>query len=135
VLGLRSAANATDAGSWHVAPSGMAEPAGRQDPLAVTVATELAEELGLRLAAADIGRRARILGIVHDLLRLRPDVVIELPLSHAESAGLAPGPEFSRLDRLQTSPAALRAFWRRCGPEQLTPPAAGAIALLAGPGR
>lgn len=128
VLGRRSARNAADVGLWHVAPSGMAEPAPQPgvDPLAATVATELEEELGLALPAAEVGARARVVGVVHDLARLRPDVVVHLPITPSEAAGLVAGEEFDDLVRVRPD----ERFWSLYGPEQLTPAAAGACALL-----
>lgn len=127
VLGLRSARNAADVGRWHVAPSGMAEPspAAGVDPLASTVARELVEELGVALDADEVARRGRVVGLVHDLERLRPDVVVHLPLTPDEAARVEPGEEFDAVRRVRPDAA----FWAAHGPGALTAPAAGALAL------
>ncbi len=142
VLGRRSAAVATDPGRWHVAPSGMLEDGtladGRPDPAACTAATELAEELGLELPSAQLASRARVLGLAHDLLRLRPDVVLRLDLRAAEvpdaaapDLGLRPGVEFDRLATVRLDAAGLRRLWQGPASARLTPAAAGALALAA----
>jgi hypothetical protein len=76
VLGLRGGPVATDRGSWHFAPSGMAEPRVGGDAIAHTISAELHEELGVRLDPAEVLHRATVLGIAQDLLRLRPDLVV-----------------------------------------------------------
>lgn len=132
VLGRRSAHNALDVGSWHVAPSGMVEPLpasagqGPGGPLTHTLVTELAEELGVVLTTGEANLRARVIGVVHDLLRLRPDVVVRLDLDAEEAAGLRHGPEFSELGYVPLEAVAGGGL-----PDPLTPAAAGALTLLA----
>ncbi|MFN8077629.1 MAG: hypothetical protein U0Q15_19705 [Kineosporiaceae bacterium] len=129
LLGRRSARNALDVGSWHVAPSGMVEPAASgPGSLTATLVTELAEELGVHLDPADASHRARVLGVVHDLLRLRPDVVVRLDLDDREAAGITHGPEFDALTTVALATATVPA---EAPPSPLTPAAAGAFALLA----
>ncbi len=131
VLGQRSAAVAIDAGLWHVAPSGMLEdlPGGA---LAATVAVELAEEISVSLPVAQIAARATVLGLVHDLTRLRPDVSVRLDLTAQEAATVAlpAGGEFDDLVLVGTDPASVQRFWAEHPPERLTPAGAGALALM-----
>lgn len=133
LLGRRSTSNALDVGHWHVAPSGMVEPDSPDDgraarPLSQTLVTELAEELGVTLTVEDAAARARVLGVVHDLLRLRPDVAVRLDLTTDEAGGIRIGDEFDDLTRVPL--AALRdGDWTPPGP--LTPAATGALRLLA----
>lgn len=131
VLGRRSADVAIDAGLWHVAPSGMLEalPGGA---LAGTVAVELLEEVSLALPVVEVAARARVLGLVHDLTRLRPDLSVRLDLSEAEAREitLPPGGEFDAMVLVGTDAASMGRFWRDHPPERLTPAGAGALALL-----
>ncbi len=131
VLGRRSADVAIDAGLWHVAPSGMLEalPGGA---LAGTVAVELFEEVSLSLPVAQVAARARVLGLVHDLTRLRPDLSVRLDLSAEEARAIAlpPGGEFDAMALVGTDAASMGRFWREHPPERLTPAGAGALALL-----
>lgn len=126
VLGRRSARAGLDAGRWHVAPSGMLEPAADGAHLATTVATELHEELGVDRDVAAVTASLRVLGLVTDLARLRPDVVV---LLDAGPARPVPGPEFDALELVPLTADGLADLWRRRPPEQLTPAAAGALAL------
>jgi 8-oxo-dGTP pyrophosphatase MutT (NUDIX family) len=132
VLGRRSARVGADRGRWHVAPSGMLGPAADGRHLATTVATELREELGLDLPVAQVADTARAIGVITDLYRLRPDVVVRLDVD-AEPAELVAGEEFDSLDVVPLTPAGLADLWRRRPPETLTPAAAGALALALHP--
>jgi 8-oxo-dGTP pyrophosphatase MutT (NUDIX family) len=127
VVGRRGSGVATDAGRWHVAPSGMLEP----DGVSGTVTRELREELGVELDRREVTGRLRLLGICHDLLRLRPDIVVRLDLEPGEIPDLARSEaEFAELADVEVSPTGLAAFWEEHSPATVTPPAAGAIALL-----
>jgi hypothetical protein len=136
IIGCRGHVS-SDRGSWHVAPSGMLELTGNPeltgdpDPIAATVATELLEELGIRIPATEVADRMLGLGLVHDLLRLKPDLVVRLDLSAAEvPAELAAVSEFSELAFIPLDRTGVETFWKEHDPEHLTPAAAGAIALL-----
>ncbi len=128
VVGRRSERVGTDPGRWHVAPSGMLERAADGRHVAVTVATELREELGVDLPADDVAARLRVLGVVTDLLRLRPDVVVRLDLE--EPVDLVRGAEFDALEVVPLTPDGLANLWRRRPPGAVTSPAAGALGLL-----
>ncbi len=131
VLGRRSADVAIDAGLWHVAPSGMLEalPGGA---LAGTVAVELAEEVAVEVAVEQVAARASVLGLVHDLTRLRPDLSVRLDLTAEEAAAVAlpPGGEFDDLALIPLDAASMARFWGEHPPERLTPAAAGTLALV-----
>lgn len=131
VLGRRSRAVATDPGLWHVAPSGMLEDL-EGGVLAGTVALELSEELGVDLPVEEVAARATVLGLVHDLTRLRADLAVRLDLTDAEAEGIAapPGGEFDAVRLVGVDPAGFEALWREHPPEFLTPAGAGALALL-----
>jgi hypothetical protein len=130
VVGCRGHVS-SDRNSWHVAPSGMLELNDVPDPIADTVATELAEELGIVVGADQVAARMTVLGLVHDLLRLKPDLVVRLDLSTAEvPAQLEAVSEFSELAFVPAERSALTAFWAAHEPSRLTPAAAGAIALF-----
>ena len=129
VIGYRHVSS--DRGTWHVAPSGMLEPTDDPNPIAATVATELEEELGLRIGSAAVADRMVMLGLTQDLLRLKPDLVVRLDLAAAEvPAELAAVSEFSELAFVTADRDGLAAFWREHDPDLLTPAAAGAVALL-----
>jgi 8-oxo-dGTP pyrophosphatase MutT (NUDIX family) len=133
LLGLRSHTVATDPDMWHVAPSGTLEPGGT-DPVIDVVERELCEELGVRLEEpAALSTRLRPLGIGFDLLRLRPEICLQLDLTAqdipAEGIVVAPG-EFQDRCLVELSNAGLSEFWDRHPPETLTPAAAATIALL-----
>lgn len=133
-LGLRSTRVGTDPGRWHVAPSGMLEPAPDGRHVATTVATELREELGVHRTVDEVEASLQVLGLVTDLARLRPDVVVLLDLaavgSRPTAAELAAGEEFDTLEVVPMTPASLTALWGRRPPSTLTAAAAGALALL-----
>lgn len=131
VLGRRSGAVATDSGLWHIAPSGMLEDL-EGGVLAGTVALELSEELGVGLPVAEIAARVEVLGLVHDLTRLRADLAVRLDLTAAEAETITapPGGEFDALRLVGVDPAGFDALWREHPPERLTPAGAGALALL-----
>ena len=130
VIGRRGHVS-SDRGSWHVAPSGMLELTDDPDPVAATVATELEEELGIRIASAAVADRMVMLGLTQDLLRLKPDLVVRLDLSTAEvPAELAAVSEFSELAFVPADRHGLDTFWKEHVPQRLTPAAAGAIALF-----
>ena len=118
LLGRRSESVAADPGLWHVAPSGMLEPG-------VDLADQMDRELEEELGPQDVGWSARVLGLGFDLLRLRPEVCWSLePIDEPE---LRLGEEF--IEARWIDPAV---EW----PEELTPAAAGALALfLANHGR
>ena len=122
-----------EGGRWHVAPSGMLETAPRL-PLHATAAREGFEELGISAAPEAF----RLLGVGWDLRRLTPEVALRLDLeADAGLAGRLAPDEFTegRIWPLDD----LAGFWAAHGPEELTPPAAAAVALLqaslAGEGR
>jgi len=124
---------AVEGGRWHVAPSGMLETAPRL-PLHATAAREGFEELGISAAPEAF----RLLGVGWDLRRLTPEVALRLDLeADAGLAGRLAPDEFTegRIWPLDD----LAGFWAAHGPEELTPPAAAAVALLqaslAGEGR
>ncbi|MGH9075300.1 MAG: NUDIX domain-containing protein, partial [Acidimicrobiales bacterium] len=130
VLGRRRDDLATDPGLWHVAPSGMLEPpdpSGRgPGPLLSTVRRELAEELGV-----DAGPlRISVLGIVHDLLRLRPEVCLRLDLAEEDLPERLAAEEFGETALVELSPTGLERLWASLPPPALTPAAAGALALV-----
>jgi 8-oxo-dGTP pyrophosphatase MutT (NUDIX family) len=113
----------------------MVEPDDAGQPLAATAAAELAEEVGVRLSAATVGERGRTIGLAHDLARLRPDVVVHLPLGEDEWASRSePGDaELSEMAECRWVPLTsdgIADFWRTFPPEAVTPPLAGAVALL-----
>jgi 8-oxo-dGTP pyrophosphatase MutT (NUDIX family) len=133
LLGRRRADLAVEGGRWHVAPSGMLEAAPRL-PLHATAAREGFEELGISAAPEAF----RLLGVGWDLRRLTPEVALRLDLeADAGLAGRLAPDEFTegRIWPLDD----LAGFWAAHGPEELTPPAAAAVALLqaslAGEGR
>ncbi|MDP9393999.1 MAG: NUDIX domain-containing protein [Actinomycetota bacterium] len=131
LVGRRSSRVAIDPGMWHVAPSGMLEPSPG-DAVAATVATELAEEVGVRLAREDVASRLTVLGLAHDLLRLRPDLCVRLDLraDEAPPTGALPRDgEFDEMSQVLLTPEGLDHFWTRHPPGALTPAAAGALAL------
>ncbi|WP_088282970.1 hypothetical protein [Kineosporia sp. A_224] len=134
VLGLRSTRVGTDPGRWHVAPSGMLEPAADGRHLATTAATELREELGVHRTVDEVEASLHVLGLVTDLTRLRPDVVVLLDLAAVGSrptvAELAAGEEFDTLEVVPTTPTRLADLWTGRPPATLTAAAAGALALL-----
>jgi hypothetical protein len=134
VLGLRSARVGTDPGRWHVAPSGMLEPAADGRHLATTVATELREELGVHRTVDEVEASLQVLGLLTDLARLRPDVVVLLDLaavgSRPTAAELTAGEEFDTLEVVPTTPSRLADLWTRRPPTLLTAAAGGALALL-----
>jgi hypothetical protein len=109
----------------------MLELNGDSDPIAATVATELLEELGLMIDPDRVAGEMVVLGLVHDLLRLKPDLVVRLDLSAAHRpAELAAVSEFSELAFIPADRDGLAAFWAAHDPSILTPAAAGAIALF-----
>ncbi|MCU7728091.1 NUDIX domain-containing protein [Actinoplanes sp. KI2] len=133
VIGRRSRSVATDPGMWHVAPSGMLEPDAQGRHWETTVSRELAEELGVEVGPAEVARRATVLGIAHDLLRLRPDLVFRLDLTPAEARAVTAGDgEFADVQQVELSAGGIERFWTAHPPSVLTPAAAGAVALLEG---
>jgi 8-oxo-dGTP pyrophosphatase MutT (NUDIX family) len=131
IVGRRSRTVGTDPGLWHVAPSGMLEDDPRGRHLETTVSRELAEELGVTVTPADVASRGEVLGVAHDLLRLRPEVVLRLDLTPEESPDLTLGDgEFDELRAYEDSTQGIGEFWAGHPPSVLTPAAAGAIALL-----
>jgi 8-oxo-dGTP pyrophosphatase MutT (NUDIX family) len=133
VLGLRSQRVATDPGMWHVAPSGTLEPNG-VDPVIEVVERELSEELGVRIGLGEpLTGRLKPLGIGFDLLRLRPDICLQLDLVEQEipRQGLALGQaEFQDQCLVELSSSSMSEFWASHPPETLTPAGTAAIALL-----
>jgi hypothetical protein len=108
-------------------------PDGRH--VVTTVATELREELGVVRPVDDVAAGLKVLGLVTDLERLRPDLAVVLDL--AASVGgrpvatdLVAGPEFDELDLVPLTVAGFAAFWAGRPPAAVTPPGAGALALL-----
>ena len=133
-LVVRRAPGIADAGLWDVAPSGTLEPAGG-DPLVANAATELREELDLDIASAELAKRLVVIGITVDLWRLRSEICLRLDLSDSEAtrlddAALVQGGEHDRLERISLTPAGFAGLWTRFGPNEFTPSAAGALALL-----
>ena len=126
LLGRRAAGVATDAGRWHVAPSGMVEPThiaestGALHPLVSSMVRELAEETGITAAPAPT-----LLGIGFDMLRLRPEVCLRVHLAGDVAQALTE--EFDRSALVPLDPDAL---WAAHPPETLTPAAAATLALL-----
>ncbi len=112
-------------------PSGMLErdPDGRH--LETTVSRELAEELGVTIAPDEVARRGEVLGVIHDLLRLKPDVAVRLDLTAREALGLTAGDgEFVELGQFDITAQGFDDFWAARPPSTITAPAAGAVALL-----
>lgn len=124
VIGRRRADLAADPGKWHVAPSGMVEPSDDGDPLGATTRAELREELGTGLTGSG---PPRVLGVAHDLRRLRPEMCLRIDVAGGlrlpGSTGEFESFEIVPLDEMPR-------FWREHGPDRLTPAAAGALALL-----
>lgn len=134
-VGRRRHTLATDPDLWHLAPSGMLESADGPGALAGAVHSELAEELGVFVKPAELRGRLTLLGIAHDLLRLRPDVCLRLDLSASElsSDGVTlSASEFAAHQLFELSRGGLKDFWSTRKPQELTPAAAGAIALIEG---
>jgi 8-oxo-dGTP pyrophosphatase MutT (NUDIX family) len=130
VLGRRRASVATDAGKWHVVPSGMVEP-DAATPLLRTAQRELAEELKMRRQVQPA--ELRVLGIAFDLLRLRPEVCLHLRLPADDFDGsqlTLAGDEFSRVELVPLSPAGLADWWGGHPPGCVTAAGAGILALL-----
>ena len=105
------------------------------DPLVTNAATELREELDLDIASAELAKRLVVIGITVDLWRLRSEICLRLDLSHSEAtrlddAALVQGGEHDRLERIPLTPAGFADLWTRFGPNEFTPSAAGALALL-----
>jgi len=131
LIGKRSPSVGTDPGLWHVAPSGMLEHDARGRHWETTVSRELAEELGVEVSPAAVADRAELLGIAHDLLRLRPDLVFRLDLTPAEARAVTAGDgEFAEVEQVDVSAGGIERFWTAHPPSVITPAAAGAVALL-----
>jgi 8-oxo-dGTP pyrophosphatase MutT (NUDIX family) len=143
VVGRRSQRVATDAGRWHLVPSGMLEldRSGHGAHLATTIATELAEELGVTVRPDAVEARAQVLGLAHDLGRLRPDLVVRIDLTEDDlteddltgaELGFEPprGGEFDDFEQVELSVPALDGFLRSRPSDRITPAAAGALQLL-----
>ncbi|MDQ1711196.1 MAG: hypothetical protein QOE45_646 [Frankiaceae bacterium] len=138
LIGERRSSLPTDPRLWHVAPSGMLDLDPTANAVAVTVENELGEELGVPpAAAATLAARIRVLGVAHDLTRLRPEVCVRLDLSATEAAlvepalrGVERSPEFAAFALIEITAEGLAAFWRDHPPGTVTPAAAGAVALL-----
>jgi 8-oxo-dGTP pyrophosphatase MutT (NUDIX family) len=121
-----------DPGLWHVAPSGMLEPA-EADPVLCTIQRELEEELGVALSGEALVARLRVLGVGHDLLRLRPELCFRLDLDADEIGSWAvvqPRPEFSELAFVPLDVHGLARFWESAPPGRITPAGAASVALL-----
>lgn len=131
LLGRRGRSVATDFGLWHLAPSGMLESAGDDDPIVSTILREVHEELGLSLSAGEVERAGTVLGLAHDLLRLRPDIVVRVNITSEVLARKVRDDEFSELLTVPISSIVTSRFWVDYRPTALTPSAAGAVALLA----
>jgi hypothetical protein len=124
VIARRRGDLAADPGVWHVAPSGMVEPAARRSALIESMVREFHEELD-RPAPSD--GHLTVLGLAHDLLRLRPDVCLRMDL---ESVAGVRSAEYDAHALVPMTRDGLRAFWALRPPGHVTPAAAGAIALL-----
>jgi hypothetical protein len=128
LLGFRSNSVGTDSGLWHVAPSGMLEPTDMPG-LEAMICRELEEEVGISMTPAEVAHSGRVIGLAHDLLRLRPDIVVQLDIaSPVDLSGSTE--EFGRFVTVAIESGPLEAFWESHAPTQITPPAAGAVALL-----
>lgn len=132
VLGRRRDTLATDPGAWHVAPSGMLEPAEPPaDSLLATVGSELWEEIGVRLDREALATRLLPLGVGFDLLRLRPELCLRLDLGASEAPDGQPNLSDDEFEDRQEVPLdELPAFWVRHPPSLITPAAAAALALI-----
>jgi 8-oxo-dGTP pyrophosphatase MutT (NUDIX family) len=109
----------------------MLEP-GSPDPVVDGARRELAEELGVELSMHDLAHRATLLGVAHDLLRLRPEICLRLDLDAAESAQIRdrrPPSEFASVERVGLR--GLSNFLESSAAADLTPAGAGALALAA----
>ena len=132
VLGRRRRDLAVDPGQIHVVPSGIAEPF-ESEPLLETARRELAEELGVVLSIKQLARRLVVVGIAFDLLRLRPEVCMRLDLTGAEARTILDSStrsEFDSIEFLRLDRSAITAWWQTVGPDDVTPAAAGALALV-----
>jgi 8-oxo-dGTP pyrophosphatase MutT (NUDIX family) len=133
LLGRRRPDLAMDGGAWQLAPSGMVEPAGGADLVIESVRRELAEELGLYVDEPELVERLCPLGVAVDLLRLRPEICVRLDMAQ-ENMGTGAlrvaGEEFTSVKFVELSGRGLGALWSAHSPYELTPAAAGAIALL-----
>jgi 8-oxo-dGTP pyrophosphatase MutT (NUDIX family) len=124
LLGRRRPDLAVEGGRWHVAPSGMLE-AAPELPLHATAARECLEELGVTRPPGAF----RLLGVGWDLRRLTPEIALRLDLE--DGAGLASRLAPDEFTEGRVWPLAdLAGFWAAHGPDELTPPAAAAVALL-----
>lgn len=133
VVGRRRAELATDAGQWHLAPSGMLESHDARGSLLHAVERELREELRVLVDPAALRERLTALGVAHDLLRLRPELCLRLDLEDSELRGTRVAlsqDEFAAHELVGLSSAGLKRFWHSRRPHEVTPPAAGAIALV-----
>lgn len=125
LLGRRADDLPVEPGRLHVVPSGMVEP-GDRDPVRATAGGELTEELGLEAGPGAF----RTLGLGWDLRRLTPEalLLLELDLDGEQVVASAPRDEVSAFELVPVE--ALDAFWAAHGPDELTPPAAAALALF-----
>jgi hypothetical protein len=122
-----------DGDAWQLAPSGMVEPATVGDPIVESVRRELAEELSIAISSAELTDRLRPLGLAIDLLRLRPEVCVRFDTANGEiditTLKLAED-EFKSQRVVGMSLRGMDNVWCELGPSNVTPAAAGAMALL-----
>jgi hypothetical protein len=103
------------------------------DPVIVTVQRELSEELGVHLNTTELAERVSLLGFAVDLVRLRPEVCLRIDIASTELHAPAPtvaAEEFTAARFVPLSRSGLTQVWSTYSPLELTPAAAGAIALL-----
>jgi len=133
LLGRRRLDLAMDGNEWQLAPSGMVEPANPGDVIVESVRRELAEELSIAVGTAELTERLRPLGLAIDLLRLRPEVCVRFDAADEEIDTLSlelAADEFNTARVVGMSPQDMNSVWSELGPPNLTPAAAGAMALL-----
>jgi len=96
-----------------------------------TIRAELSEELGIILPLTRLEEKLRVIGLAHDLKRLRPDVVVRLDLQPGEVPdGFQLGPEFDDVDHLSTTDLYTAASTVQKLVSSLTPAAVGALELV-----
>jgi 8-oxo-dGTP pyrophosphatase MutT (NUDIX family) len=134
VMGRRSQRLAVAPGQWCPIPAGMVEPADRL-PLRDALAREISEELS-HPALADSARiaealnHAQIMGLSFDLLRLRLDVCVAVPVPDQEGAVPIGDPsEFDDVRTWDLSADGLAAAAEYCGAAGMTPAGGGALEL------
>ena len=133
LLGRRRVDLALDGDIWQLAPSGMVEPSGTGDVVVETIRQELSEELSMTIPTSELAERLRPLGLAVDLLRLRPEVCVRFDTADGEldlSTVRLTKEEFSETKLVEFSAQGMAGIWSTHSPQDLTPAAAGAVALL-----